>query len=225
MFPVAISQQLHVKPENTRFFALVPRSISAWSLDELCNGAVMADMSEKLERFRSYLRLLVEAQTGDALKTRIDLSGVVQQSLWEAGRTVATSGLADSADLPKLLRRILVHNLQDEIRRVTAQCRDVRLEQSIETSSLRLGKLLAGNEPSPSQQAIDGERAVLLAGAIVKLSDDQREVIVRHYLAGDSIDATASGMSRSVASVAGLLHRALKQLRRTLEQTAFGEQA
>jgi RNA polymerase sigma-70 factor, ECF subfamily len=180
---------------------------------------MMAQISAQIEQFRPFLRLLAEAQTNTALKARVDLSGVVQQSLWEGSRTIATAGPGHALDLAKLLRRILANNLQDEIRRATAQRRDVRLEQSIESSSVRLCGLLAGDEPGPSQNAIAGERALMVAEAIIKLSHDQREVIVRHYLAGDTIDATAVGMSRSVASVAGLLHRALKQLRKILEQT------
>ena len=108
-------------------------------------------------------------------------------------------------------------------RRATAQRRDVRLERSIETSSVRLGGLLVGDDPSPSQNAILGEQAVLVAEAILQLSEDQRQVIVRHYLAGDSVDATAVAMSRSVPSVAGLLHRALKQLRVILERSDLEE--
>lgn len=183
----------------------------------------MVELSQQIERFRGYLRLLAEAQTADRFRARIDLSGVVQQSLWEGGRTVESAGLEDPEELPRLLRRILANNLGDEIRRATAQRRDVRLERSIETSSVRLGGLLIGDDPSPSQNAILGEQAVLVAEAILQLSEDQRQVIVRHYLAGESVDATAVAMSRSVSSVAGLLHRALKQLRVILERSDLEE--
>jgi len=165
---------------------------------------------------------LAESQTADALRKKVDLSGVVQQSLWEGGRTLAAKGCDDSANIPRLLRRILCNNLRDEIRRVTAAKRDVRLEQSIETSSIRLGGLLRGDDPSPSQNAILNERAVMVAEAIMQLSDDQRSVIVRHYLGGESVETTALAMSRSIPSVAGLLHRALKNLRTILGDLDFG---
>ncbi|MFK7818530.1 MAG: sigma factor-like helix-turn-helix DNA-binding protein [Planctomycetaceae bacterium] len=183
----------------------------------------MVELSQQIERYRGYLRLLAEAQTANQFRARIDLSGVVQQSLWEGSRTIESSGLKATEELPRLLRQILANNLRDEIRRATAQRRDVRLERSIETSSVRLGGLLVGDDPSPSQNAILGEQVVLVAEAILQLSEDQRQVIVRHYLAGDSVDATAVAMSRSVASVAGLLHRALKQLRIILERSEIEE--
>lgn len=183
----------------------------------------MAEITSQIERFRAYLRLLAESQTAEGLREKVDLSGVVQQSLWEAGRTMAASPIDDLANVPRLLRRILSNNLRDEIRRATAAKRDVRLEKSIETSSVRLGGLLRGAGPTPSENAIQNERAIMVAEAIVQLSDDQRTVIVRHYLAGESVQQTALAMSRSVPSVAGLLHRALGQLRSVLTESGLGE--
>lgn len=180
-------------------------------------------ISDQIEQFRGYLRLLAEAQTGAPLRGKIDLSGVVQQTLWEAGRTVESIGVDDPEGLPRLLRRVLANNLRDEIRRATAQRRDVRLNRSIEASSLRLGGLLAANANSPSQQAIQNERAVLVANAVLQLGDTQREVIIRHYLSEESISETAEAMSRTEPSVAGLLRRALKQLRQILAASDLEE--
>lgn len=182
----------------------------------------MTSLTAQIERYRAYLRLLAEAQTDQSLKARVDLSGVVQQSLWEGSRTITSIGTQDSEEMARLLRRILTNNLRDEIRRATAQKRDVRLERSIEQSSLRLGALLADSSPTPGQHAVMNERAVLVAEAVMQLSDDQRHVIVRHYLSGETVDETARAMSRSVASIAGLLHRALRQLRENLEQKGMG---
>ncbi|MEO1527114.1 MAG: sigma-70 family RNA polymerase sigma factor [Planctomycetota bacterium] len=180
-------------------------------------------ISDQIEQFRGYLRLLAEAQTNDLMRGKIDLSGVVQQSLWEAGRTVESTGIGDPEELPRLLRRVLANNLRDEIRRATAQRRDVRLVRSIEASSLRIGGLLASPGKTPSQHAIRNERSVLVANAVMQLSEAQREVIIRHYLSDESIAETAEAMSRTVPSVAGLLRRALKQLRQILAASDMGE--
>lgn len=176
----------------------------------------MTQSTPDLERFRSYLWLLARAQTANALRARVDLSGVVQQTLFEGGRSLRVAELS-TEDLTRLLRRILSNNLQDEIRRATAQKRDVRLERSIEASSLRLDELLRAEQSSPSQNAIRAERAVLVADAMMQLDDDHREVIVRHYLSSESIETTAAAMDRTPAAVAGLLHRALKKLRQFVE--------
>jgi len=176
----------------------------------------MQPIAHHLERYRDYLRLLAEAQTGQAVKARVDLSGVVQQSLWECTRTLESGGPSDSVALTKLLRQILSNNLRDEIRRATAQRRDVRLERSIESSSVRLAGVLAAESPSPSENAMQSERALLVTDAIMKLNEAYREVVIRHYIAGNSIDEVASTMNRTTASVAGLLHRALRELRQIL---------
>ncbi|MEM6471508.1 MAG: sigma factor-like helix-turn-helix DNA-binding protein [Planctomycetota bacterium] len=183
------------------------------------------DISEQIEQYRGYLRLLAEAQTGVPLRGKIDLSGVVQQSLWEAWRMVESAGITEPDGLPKLLRTVLANNLRDEIRRATAQRRDVRLVRSIEASSIRLGGLLANQDASPSKLAIRNERAVLVANAVLQLSETYREVIMRHYLSDESLQETADAMSRTVPSVAGLLRRALKQLRQLVAEIELGEKS
>ncbi len=99
-----------------------------------------------LERFRGYLRLLARVQLRAIPESKVDLSGVVQQTLWEAHRGLNSYAVAPG-QWSAWLRTILAHNLRDEVRRVSAACRDVRRERSIEElldeSSARLESWLA----------------------------------------------------------------------------------
>jgi len=66
-----------------------------------------------------------------ALQGKVDVSGVVQQTLWEAHQRLQQE-LTAQTDLAALLRRLLANNLVDEVRKAQAGKRDVRRERSLE---------------------------------------------------------------------------------------------
>src|SRR5437868_8926461 len=88
----------------------------------------------ELERFREYLALLARLQLDPRLQGKVDLSGVVQQTLLEGH--CAGGQLERLADGEKTawLRRALQHNLIDEVRKLTAGTRQANLEQSLEAA-------------------------------------------------------------------------------------------
>jgi RNA polymerase sigma-70 factor (ECF subfamily) len=169
------------------------------------------------ERYREYLRLLADLQLDRRLRGRVDLSGVVQQTLFEAHQ--ALNDLLDQPSERRLafLRRLLANNLGDEIRKLHTNKRDVRREQSleaaIEKSSLNLLALVADDGSSPGARIEREERAVLLAAALEKLPDDQREAIVLQTWHGRSLAEIAEEMGRTREAVVGLLRRGMRKLR------------
>ena len=177
-----------------------------------------------LERYRPYLRLLAGADVDARLRGKIDLSGVVQQTLWEAHRDrrqfTRTGTGTDEAVVLAWLRRILVRNLLDEIRRLGRKKSDIARERSLEESSARLAAELEAGDTSPSAHAARNERAFRLAAALEKLPADQRDAVVRHHLNGMPLAAIADELGRSKEAVAGLLHRGLVRLRQLLRDQA-----
>src|SRR5438128_1566618 len=115
----------------------------------------MAPDAGDLERYRDYLHLLARLQLDSRLRGKIDLSGVVQQTLLEAHQARRLGGAAGEASPIVWLRRILANNLTDEVRKLTAAVRDVQrersLEQALDTSSARLAAWLQAEQSSPSQ--------------------------------------------------------------------------
>jgi RNA polymerase sigma-70 factor (ECF subfamily) len=172
---------------------------------------------ERLEQFREYLHLLARLQLQDRLRGKVDVSGVVQQTLLEAFETLRRSPDRDSELKAAWLRQILANNLRDEVRKFDAAARDVNREHSLqaalENSASQLESWLAAEQSSPSRQAIRNETLVRLADALAQLPEDQRIAVEFHHLKGLKLDETARHLSRSKGAVAQLLFRGLKRLR------------
>lgn len=174
----------------------------------------MPDMPP-IERYRTYLMFLAELQVEASLRGKVDLEGVVQQTLveaWQAGQLLAER-------LP-FLRRVLANNLGDELRRLRADKRDIGREQSLEErldhSSARLTGFPIADQSSPSQRVGRDEQALQLVTALNQLPDNQRHALMLQHWHGYSLAVIGEQMGRSSASVAGLIRRGLQRLREVL---------
>jgi RNA polymerase sigma-70 factor, ECF subfamily len=181
-----------------------------------------ADRLEELERQRSYLLLLARLHIGPALRNKIDLSGVVQQTLLEACQAGPQLYAMVTEQRAACLRRALAHNLADEVRKFSTGKRDVRREHSLEASlaesASRIEGWLAEQQSSPSQQAQRHERAAALMQALAQLPEAQHEALVLRHCESWSLADISRHLQRTPAAVAGLLKRGLKQLREYLRE-------
>jgi RNA polymerase sigma-70 factor (ECF subfamily) len=177
-------------------------------------------------KFREYLRQLAEAQLNQNYGRRVDASDIVQTTLLDAHRHREQLRGDDSAEIAGWLRSILANNITDAVREATRERRDVRREQPLErvTSGrpARTPHGLASEQSSPSQNLVRDEMCAQLAAAIAQLPDDQRDALVLHHLQGLALREVAARMLRSEPSVAGLLHRGMKQLRALLSRQVEG---
>jgi RNA polymerase sigma-70 factor (ECF subfamily) len=183
-------------------------------------GTSMASDPDDLERYRDYLHLLARLHLDSRLRGKVDLSGVVQQTMLDAYQARLRSPAAGEG--PKAwLRRILANNLTDEVRKVTAAARDVErersLEQALNASSARIEGWLAAEQSSPSQRAVREEEVTHLAAALAQLPDDQRTAVELHHLQGLPLAEVAAQLDRSKGATAALLFRGLKKMRQLLE--------
>jgi RNA polymerase sigma-70 factor (ECF subfamily) len=180
--------------------------------------------SDDIERFRAYLALLARLQVDPAILDKVDLSGVVQQSLLEAieEQRRPSPRVRTEGQTAAWLRSILSHNLADRLRRLTAQKRDGRKERSLDAaldqSASRLDAWLAVQESSPSQKAIRQEDTLRMIEALAALPENQRRAIEMHHLEEQPLAEIARQLGSTKAAVAGLLHRGLKALRARLEE-------
>src|SRR6516164_3011883 len=181
-----------------------------------------ADRPEELEGQRNYLLLLARLQVGPALHNKIDLSGVVQQTLLEACQAGPQLDALAPGQWAAWLRRALAHNLADEVRKLSTGKRDVRREHSLEAalneSASRIEGWLAAQQSSPSQRVQRHERAAEMMQALARLPEAQREALVLRHCENWSLADISRHLNRTPAAVAGLLKRGLKQLREHLRE-------
>jgi RNA polymerase sigma-70 factor, ECF subfamily len=179
-----------------------------------------------LERYRDYLRLLARLQVDPRLQSKVDLSGVIQQTMLEAHREWEQFRTWSPEQQAAWLRTALAHNLTDEMRKLRGARRDIGLERSIdaalEESASRLEALLAVEQSSPVQQVIRQEQLLHLAEALEQLAPDQRNAVELRYLQGLSVGEVARQMEKSKEAVAKLLFRGLKRLRELLPSPEAG---
>lgn len=174
----------------------------------------------ELQRYREFLCLLARLQLGARLRGKLDLSGVVQQTMLEVHQSAGKLRTKNEKQKAAWLRQALANNLRDEIRKLDAAARDVARERSLEAeleqSSARIANWLAAEQSSPSHRVMREEQLLALADGLAQLPDDQRQVVELHHLEGLPLADVARSLNRTKGAVAALLFRALKKLRALL---------
>jgi RNA polymerase sigma-70 factor (ECF subfamily) len=152
------------------------------------------------------------------LRSKLDPSDIVQQTLLEAHQAIAGFQGRTDADMARWLRSILANNLAEAVRYYAAGKRNVGLEQSmqaaLEESSLHLADLAVATDPG--RNAEETEWLLRAVDALDRLPEDQRRALELRYLQDCSVAEVSRQMDRSEASVAGLLRRGLAELRTRL---------
>jgi RNA polymerase sigma-70 factor (ECF subfamily) len=179
-----------------------------------------AERGFALERFRSWLHLLVEARLDHRLRGKLDPSDVVQQTLLLAHQARRQFRGGSDGELAAWLRQILARTLLHCVRDYQRSKREVARERSLdavcEASSARLEAWLAAEQSSPSHHVAQLEEAVGVADAVRALPDRQREAVVLYYWQGCTLAEIGESLGCSTAAAGGLLRRGLEKLRQRL---------
>ena len=178
--------------------------------------------NERLDGFRSYLNFLARVQLDPRLRSKLDESDVVQQTLLQAHRSLDQFRGSTSDEMAAWLRQILARNLAHTARDFDRDKRDIQRERSLQASlsesSARLEGWLAADQSSPSQRFERNERLAVAADAVLSLPEAQRDAIVMHYWQSASLAEIAEHTGKTPSAVAGLLHRGLRKLRSLLKE-------
>lgn len=172
---------------------------------------------QMLEEFRAYLRLLGRLQLDERLQSKVDVSGVIQETLLEASQTLDQFRRMSQPERAVWLRAAFVHNLSDAVAKFRTARRDAGREQSLEAawddSSARLAAGLAADQSSPSTQAMRHEDEFRVAWALEQLPEDQRMVLELLFWKGCTRVEIAERMQLDRKKVTRLLDKGLNALR------------
>ncbi len=171
-----------------------------------------------LDRYRPLLRVLMrQVQFDPRLRRRFDESDLVQEALLHAHQNLPGFRGTTEAELVKWLEQILARVATDAVRRERAHKRDVALEQNFgdafDQSSARLERCLSADQSSPSQRAARHEEFLRLVGAVDRLPEAERDVIIQRHLMELPVEQIAANLGRTEKAIAGLLFRAQQRLR------------
>ena len=179
------------------------------------------------ELYRSYLGILARRclHNLDHLRRKLDSSDIVQDAMLRALVALPQFRGSTEREFTAWLREILENKLLDAAKRYRRKKRDAKLEEvlgeTLQDSSMRLERhferVVAADQTSPSEHVARNERVRLLADGLAALPEDQRTALEFHHLNGYSLGETARLMNRTTVSVAGLLRRGLKTMRRDLK--------
>jgi RNA polymerase sigma-70 factor, ECF subfamily len=161
---------------------------------------------------RPALGLLARLQLPPWLRSKVDSSDLVQQTLLEAERERGRLGALPEPERAAYLRRCLKNNVLDAIRKFRPQ----QARTVVERSSARIEYWLVADDSSPSERSEREQDLRRLAEALAALPDDQRLAVELKHLHGLSVREIAAHMDRTATAVGGLLRRGVRQLRERL---------
>jgi RNA polymerase sigma-70 factor (ECF subfamily) len=175
-----------------------------------------------LECFREYLHVLARLQIDPRLRSKLDPSDLVQETLLRAHERRDQFRGTSHAEQAAWLRQILANQLAEALRFYCRQARNLNREQSLEAaveeSSARLEQWLASEQTGSGQRVLRDEQLIRLGEALAGLPEDQRTAVELRYLQKEPVARIAELLGRTEASVSGLLRRGLERLREQLSE-------
>ena len=169
-----------------------------------------------LHAYRNYLRMMAATCLDRGVQAKADASDVVQETLLAAHQNFVGFRGTTEREWVKWIRRILANKIAELERRFALKGRRVSRERSLEAamdrSSLMLRNLVPARDHSPSQEAEQRERSVILADALAELEPEDREVVVLRNLRELDWNEIAARTGRSPDAARMLWTRALQRI-------------
>jgi RNA polymerase sigma-70 factor (ECF subfamily) len=178
-----------------------------------------------LEKYRSYLKILLKQHLSRKLAARCDASDIVQQTMMNAVRAFGQFRGSSEPEFSAWIKKLHANNLRDVLRKHVVSGKraiqhEVRFDDGEDTATFYW------NEPSdpgstPSKKAIHGENTLRLSELMESLPESQREAVRMRHLQGRPLAEIAKELDRSVAATAGLIKRGVAALRARMSEDSW----
>ena len=187
-------------------------------LEQARDGSTMA-IGSLLEAARSYLLLQADQELPLALRAKVGLSDIVQETALDAQRCFPRFRGTTQAELYAWLRIILQNNVRDVVRRFeVSQKRTVQREARLSVVIDRHGiSVLPAGATTPDLSAIRREDAALLAGVLKRVPEDYQTILRLRYWEGLTFPQIGDRIGRSEEAARKLWYRALARLTSELQ--------
>jgi RNA polymerase sigma-70 factor, ECF subfamily len=177
------------------------------------------NLGRLLEACRGYLLAVARRELDPDLQAKNSASDLVQETFLEAQRDFARFRGDTEDELLAWLRRLLLNNISNFTRRYrSTQKRQVGDEVSLhgEDAGGQLAEGLPADTSSPSEQAMQRERAEAVGRVLALLPEDYREVIRLRYQEQLAFEQIAERMGRSNNAVRKLWARAVERFQQEM---------
>lgn len=187
--------------------------------EQLVAMAVQGDgvaLNTLFSMHRAYLRRVIDLRLEDDLRSRVDLSDVIQETLLEAARRIQEYLDNQAVPFRIWLRRTAIEQMVNLRRRhILAEKRNVRREVRLpDHSSLALAhKLLEGR---PSQILHKQEQAQQVRTAIAQMGELDREMLLLRHIEELTNREIAAVLEIDTSTASQRYGRALRRFREKL---------
>lgn len=172
-------------------------------------------LGEILKSVRDYLVIVADANLGGSVQSKFDASDIVQHSMMEARDSLGQFRGESELEFRCWIKRIVLNNLTDEIRRYTdTDSRKIRIEVSEDFLHSSTSHV---DSDTPSWHLQRKEFDVRLAEAVSRLPSRQRFVIEARHRRGCDYGEIASQLEITETAARKIWSRAAKQLRAFLD--------
>jgi RNA polymerase sigma-70 factor (ECF subfamily) len=196
------------------------RAVDATDEDALLQRARSGDtdaLTTLLGRHAGDLHEVVRAGIPDRWRALVGAEDVLQETFTDAFVGIGAFEPCGEGALRAWLRTLARNNLRDALRCLQAEKRGGKAPASmLDALSSLSDLLLADSRASPSRHAARAEEVAALRAAIEALPPVHRAVVERYDLRGDSVEALAEDLGRSVGAVYLVRNRALRRLREAM---------
>ncbi len=160
----------------------------------------------------------IDLRISKDLQGLIRADDILQQTFVRATKAITSFEIRPDATLCGWLKTIADNLVRDAEKRRRRERRERAPEDS---ANARPNKILIGAHTPPSRQAAQKESIRNMKSAMARLPNDQRDVLHRRYLLGQTLDQIAEETGRSKDGVRGLCFRARRNLRAVMGRTSL----